>query len=513
MKINSLKWARVVLACLVFIPTVLFFIDVFHLMPFKWRAILHIQFVPALLGGMWGIVFFILALTLLFGRIYCSVICPAGVLQDFFSRLTAGKKKRRQRRVLKYAKPKNWLRYSILVATIGSFVLGSGALIVLLDPYSNMGRVLANLVRPALIPLNALVVNKAFAMGIYSILPVTAPEISIVAIVVSFLFLFTIAVMSLLRGRLYCNTICPVGTFLGLISRFALFRVVIDDSACTHCGVCARSCKSQCIDSKQSAIDYSRCVACFNCLTSCTQNAVNYQFVGIKTHLSKHEQSAEKVVNTHRREFLTLSTTALVTAPFIMAQTKTKKASGATNLPIMPPSAGKREHFNMTCTSCHACVTQCPSNVLVPAVFDYGLLGLMQPKMSFDKGFCQPNCTICLDVCPSGALTPLPLKEKQITQVGQVHFTLEECVVYKNHTDCGSCSEHCPTQAVRMVPYKDGLSIPETTPEICIGCGGCEYACPARPKAIVVHANYDQQWAKKLPKGKIKEVKVEGFGF
>jgi ferredoxin len=510
MKINSLKWVRVVLACLVFIPTILFFIDVFHLMPFAWKAILHFQLVPALLSGMWGFVFFIFVLTLLFGRIYCSVICPAGVLQDIFSRLTAGKKKRRQRRAFKYSKPNNWVRYSILILTIGSFVLGSGAFVVLLDPYSNMGRVLADLVRPALIPLNSFVVNKAFAMGIYSILPVTASGMSIVAIVVSSLFLITVAVMSLLRGRLYCNTICPVGTFLGLISRFSLFRVMIDDATCTHCGVCAKSCKSQCIDSQKSAIDYSRCVTCFNCLTSCSQNAVSFRFVKIGKHSSSVEKPVEKAVNTRRRQFLTLSTTAIVTAPFVMAQTKKTPTE---KLPIMPPGAGKRDHFNMTCTSCHACVTQCPTNVLVPAVFDYGLMGLMQPKMVYDKGFCQPNCTNCLDVCPSGALTSLPLNEKQMTQVGMAHFTLEECVVYKNHTDCGSCSEHCPTQAVKMIDYKNGLRIPSVTPEICIGCGGCEYACPARPKAIVVHANYDQQWAQKPSKGKMKEVKVESFGF
>ncbi|MBB3186758.1 4Fe-4S binding protein [Microbacter margulisiae] len=511
MKTNGLKWLRVVLALLIFIPTVLFFIDVFHLLPIKWDVILHVQLVPAILDSMWGIVIVILLLTLLFGRIYCSVICPAGILQDFFSRFSAGKKKRRQRRVLKYAKPKNWLRYTILALTVGSFMLGSSALIVLLDPYSNMGRVLADLVRPALIPLNAFVVNKAFAMGIYSFLPVSASGISMVAIVVSSLFLITIAVMSLLRGRLYCNTICPVGTFLGLVSRFSLFRVVINESACTHCNVCSRSCKSQCIDSKESIIDTSRCVTCFNCLTSCTQNAIGYRFAGFsKSH--KAVPTVEKTVNTRRREFLALSTTAMMTAPFAMAQSQSKKLA-TQQLPIMPPGAGKREHFNMRCTACHACVTQCPSNVLIPAVFDYGIMGLMQPRMYYDKGFCQPNCTICMDVCPAGALTPLTLKEKQLTQVGRVAFTLEDCVVYKNHTDCGSCSEHCPTQAVKMVDYKDGLRIPEVTPEICIGCGGCEYACPARPKAIVVHANYDQQWAKKPPKEKEKNIEVQSFGF
>jgi len=518
MKINTLKWARVVLALLVFIPTVLFFIDVFHLMPFKWKAVLHLQLVPAILANLWGMVIFILLLTLLFGRVYCSVICPAGVLQDFFSRLTAGKKKRRQKRVLKYSKPKNWLRYSILVVTIGSFVLGSSALVILLDPYSNMGRVLSDLVRPALIPVNAWVVNKAFSMGIYSILPVTPAGISWVAIGFSFLFLVTISMMSLLRGRLYCNTICPVGTFLSLISRFALFRVVIDDSLCTHCNVCSRSCKSQCIDSKESAIDYSRCVVCFNCLSSCTQNAIRFQFVGVRSsgrHLIEPKSLAlnQQPINSQRREFIMLTSTALATAPLLLANNSSSTRATSSTLPIMPPGAGKREHFNMTCTACHACVTQCPSNVLIPTAFEYGLMGFMQPKMYYDKGFCQPNCTICMDVCPSGALLPLPLKEKQMTQVGQVYFTLEQCVVYTNHTDCGSCSEHCPTQAVKMVAYKDGLTIPHITPEICIGCGGCEYACPARPKAIVVHANYDQQWAKKAPKEKPKEIEVQGFGF
>lgn len=517
MRINILKWARVLLALLVFIPTVLFFIDVFHLMPFKWRAVLHLQLVPAILGNLWGIVILIFVLTILFGRVYCSVICPAGVLQDFFSRISAGKKKRRQRRVLKYAKPKNWLRYSILIFTLLSFLLGSSALIILLDPYSNMGRVLSDLIRPALIPVNAWVVNKAFSLGIYSVLPVTPAGISWIAIVVSFLFLATIAIMSLLRGRLYCNTICPVGTFLSLISRFALFRVVIDDSRCTHCNVCSRSCKSQCIDSKQSSIDYSRCVVCFNCISSCTQNAIYFKFVGFKVPKSRLAEATvlsekHEPVNVQRREFVLLSTAALATAPLLLANAASKNHVSST-LPIMPPGAWKREHFNMTCTACHACVTQCPTNVLIPTAFEYGLSGFMQPKMYFDKGFCQPNCTICMDVCPSGALSPLPLKEKQMTQVGQVHFTIEQCVVYTNHTDCGSCSEHCPTQAVKMVNYKDGLTIPHITPEICIGCGGCEYACPARPKAIVVHANYDQQWAKKAPKEKPKEIEVQGFGF
>jgi len=503
-----LKWIRVVLAIALTVPVFLLFIDFFHLLPHNAAKLVHLQLLPALLGGFWGAAVFVVLLTLLFGRLYCSVICPAGVLQDVFNRLTArGVKKNRAKRYFKYAKPNNWLRYSILALTVIAFVIGSSFLVILLDPYSNVGRMMTDLVRPALIPLNNLMVpatasDNSFFHHINSL------GFAFVPVAIASLFLIAIAVMSLLRGRLYCNTICPVGTFLGLFSRFAPFKVVVDHSACNHCGVCARSCKSQCIDSKKSEIDHSRCVDCFNCLSTCSQNAISYRF---QLPVKKEETTVvESVKNSSRRNFLIAGATAVATAPVAIAQNKlgVKKAE-----PIMPPGAGTRENFNAKCTACHLCVSKCPTQVLHPTAFDYGLMGMMQPKMAFDKGFCQPNCTNCSNVCPSGALVPLTREQKHVTQVGIAHFTQTNCVVYKEHTDCGACSEHCPTQAVSMVDFVDGLRIPRVEPEICIGCGGCEYICPATPKAIVVHANINQKIAKSIPKGEAKEEKVESFGF
>lgn len=502
-----LKWIRVILAIVFTVPVFLLFIDFFHLLPHNAAKLVHLQMVPALLGGFWGAAIFVILLTLIFGRLYCSVLCPAGVLQDVLNRLTTrGVKKNVRKRYFKYTQPNNWLRYSILALTIIAFLAGSSFLVILLDPYSNVGRVMTDLIRPALIPLNNLFVNES-AVGETFFHHINTLGLVAVPVIVAALFLVVIAIMSLTRGRLYCNTICPVGTFLGLVSRFAPFKVVVDHSACNHCGVCARSCKSQCIDSKNSAIDHSRCVDCYNCLSTCSQNAISYRF---QLPAKKAKAVAENVKSSSRRNFLIVGATAVATAPVAIAQSKLGIQKTE---PIMPPGAGTRDNFNTKCTACHLCVSECPTQVLHPTAFDYGIMGLMQPKMAFDKGFCQPNCTHCSNVCPSGALHPLTREQKHVTQVGIAHFTQTRCVVYLDKTDCGACSEHCPTQAVSMVDYKDGLRIPHVNPEICVGCGGCEYICPAPTKAIVVHANIDQKTAKPIPNERAREHKVQGFGF
>jgi polyferredoxin/Na+-translocating ferredoxin:NAD+ oxidoreductase RNF subunit RnfB len=507
-KLNWLKWLRVVLACLVVIPVLLVFVDFFHLLPHRADVLLHLQLVPALLAGMWGIVLFLFLLTLIFGRLYCSVICPAGVFQDVFNRISSrGRKRNKHKRYFHYTKPNNWLRYTILAISVLAFVAGSSALVILLDPYSNMGRVMNDLVRPALIPLNNMLAGSA--SGSHALHTVTPSDMSVVSIVVAGLFLVTIAVMSVMRGRLYCNTICPAGTLLGLISRFSFVRIAVDKQACNHCGVCARSCKSQCIDSKNSRVDTSRCVTCFNCIDHCSQDALSYK---LRNPFAKNVSEAAHVPakDSGRRSFLIAGATAMAAAPVAMAQ---NKLGVEKRMPIMPPGAGTRSHFNEHCTACHVCVAQCPATVLRPTAFGYGIMGMMQPEMSFGKGFCQPDCTRCSNVCPTGALSPLTKEEKHVTQVGIAHFTQTRCVVYLEETDCGACSEHCPTQAVSMVDYKNGLRIPHVSPEICIGCGGCQYVCPAEPKAIVVHANKDQQKARSIPKESAKEHKIDNFGF
>lgn len=209
-----------------------------------------------------------------------------------------------------------------------------------------------------------------------------------------------------------------------------------------------------------------------------------------------------------------------VAAPKILAQIKEttatlggKKAYKKEN-PITPPGSVSLEHFQAHCTSCHLCVSKCPSHVLKPVLMEYGLEGMMQPTVSFEKGFCNFDCTVCGDVCPNGAIKPLTVDEKHLTQMGHVIFIEENCIVHTDGTSCGACSEHCPTQAVAMVPYKDGLTIPQVNTEICVGCGGCEYVCPAHPfRAIYIEGNPVQKEAKPFKETETEKIEVDDFGF
>ena len=312
-------------------------------------------------------------------------------------------------------------------------------------------------------------------------------------------------------GRTWCNTICPVGTLLGFLSRFSLFKVRIDTEKCNHCGLCATKCKASCINSPEQTIDYSRCVDCFDCLGECRQNALSYT-----TPLKTEKQ----VTDASKRRFLLAGLTTAAATPKVMAQAQNVAAVAAgmksdkRQAPITPPGSISQEHFQAHCTSCHLCVSKCPSHVLKPAFMEYGLGGMMQPTVFFEKGFCNFDCTVCGDVCPNGAILPLTKEQKHLTQMGKVVFIEENCIVYRDGTSCGACSEHCPTQALSMIPFKDGLTIPHIDTEICVGCGGCEYVCPARPfRAVYIEGNAVQQEAKPFTDNHQEEIQVDDFGF
>jgi NAD-dependent dihydropyrimidine dehydrogenase PreA subunit len=151
---------------------------------------------------------------------------------------------------------------------------------------------------------------------------------------------------------------------------------------------------------------------------------------------------------------------------------------------------------------------------LQPSFLEYGFTGMMQPFMDYSVEYCNNECTKCGEVCPTGAILPLTVEDKKLEQIGQVIFIKEKCIVYTDNTACGSCSEHCPTQAVKMVPYKDGLTIPEIEKDICIGCGACEFACPVKPHtSIYVDGNAVHQVAMAPHEEELKVEEGEGFAF
>jgi ferredoxin len=297
--------------------------------------------------------------------------------------------------------------------------------------------------------------------------------------------------------------------------------VRFNQDTCTRCGKCAAVCKSECIDIKNYEVDHTRCVTCFNCLGVCPESSLSLRPVTTQSTNIKEARfdrsnkvgSADRH-NSNRRKLL-VTGLALMAGSRIYALKKNKMPESQKNLlrnekdhPVAPPGAGTIARFNEICTGCSLCISACPTSVLQPALTEYGLSGFMQPHMDYATHFCNFDCTRCGDICPTEAILPLPLAEKQLTQLGKAVFVKQNCIVFTDETDCGACSEHCPTKAVDMVPYKDGLLIPEVDQSICIGCGACEHPCPvdAPFKAIYVNGNAEQVLAEKPDHGEKQEI-------
>lgn len=520
---NYLKGLRVLLAVLFFVPILLFFLDFTNKMPVEVHKLLHIQLLPALLGGMFGIVALLLIVTYFFGRIYCSAICPAGVLQDVINRLFCiGKKKKKGVRRFSYHKPMNWLRYLVLVLTVVTGALGFTGLCLLLDPYSNFGRIAANLFRPAVMWGNNMLADGLMKMDNYSLFHVTISTVSVAALVAAVTALVVFILMVIFRGRLFCNTLCPVGALLSLVSRYSPLRVSFDKEACNQCGNCERSCKAEAINSKEMTVDTSRCVDCFNCISSCSKGGLRYRLQGFS--------GKQKTVDSSRRSFLATGATVAASLPVVSAiaeGVEGAKGNGQGNgngyrkrkgqkkwPPITPPGSLSLERFKDKCTGCHICVVKCPSQVLRPAGLEYGFDYLLKPRMAYISSYCNYECTVCSEVCPVEALKPITVEEKKSLQMGVATFFINRCIVKTEGTDCGACSEHCPTQAVHMVPYEGTLTIPQVNPDLCVGCGGCESICPVRPmRAIIVKANTVHQTIVLPEEEEVKNVEVDDFGF
>jgi polyferredoxin len=517
LKTNILKVITVAVASIVFAVLLLLFCDFAGWMQ-DFPDLARIQFIPALLRGSIIAVVSLILMTFIFGRLYCSIICPFGILQDIISWFTRrGKKKNRRRLWFRYAKPQNILRYSILALCIISLLSGTTALISHLDPYSNFGRIATNLFRPVAVVLNNIVSNVGEKFHNYDIYHVTLHTHEIVSITFAASVLAAVAVMSLMRGRLFCNTICPVGSLLGLISKYSLFKITINQEHCTGCGLCEKACKAQCISSKNKHVDGSRCVACFNCLDRCRENGVKYR-LSIPFHKVPAVARPSIADRAGRRDFLATGVAVAATLPFVhtLAANRHNGIIDETKLtPITPPGSISLEHFKKHCTACHLCITHCPQQILKPAKFNFGFSYLLKPHLVFyEMAYCNYGCTVCSEICPNGAIHRLTSEEKQVTQIGIAEFDQSRCVVFTDNTSCGACSEHCPTQAVHMVDYKDGLTIPHVLPEICIGCGACESICPVIPvKAINVRANEVHKIAEKPVDEEQKAVNQEDLDF
>ncbi|KAA6351823.1 4Fe-4S dicluster domain-containing protein [termite gut metagenome] len=507
-----LKKLRVTISAIFFGLITFYFLDFAGILPDNFYWLADIQFVSAFLSHSLIVLIVLLALTLLLGRIYCSVICPMGIFQDvvaWFSK-HIGKKKRKY----SYSPAKKTLRRIILGVIVLTLLLGFSPVLGLLDPYSIYGRMIVNVFRPGYMAVNNLLATVFSHFNNYTFYQTDIFIHSIFSFLLGIAMFLLVGYLAWKHGRTWCNTICPVGTLLGFLSKYSLFKVRIDTDKCNNCGLCAMKCKAACINSKENTIDHSRCINCYNCLSTCKKNAFSYS-LPVKKSKAVTEQSID---NYSKRQFLLTGLLTVSVIPKAVAR-KSAKLLGNQKAykikhPILPPGAISVKHFQRHCTSCHLCVSKCPSKILKPAFMEYGLGGIMQPTVNFEKGFCNYDCTVCGSVCPNGAIHQLTVEEKHLTQTGHVVFIKENCVVITDGTSCGACSEHCPTQAVTMIPYQDGLTIPQVNTEICVGCGGCEFICPVRPyRAIHIEGNPVQLQAKHFVEEEKKDINVDDFGF
>ena len=487
-----LRKIRTALAIVFFLGITALFLDfsgVLHLY-LGWMA--KIQFLPAVMSTSFVIVAAILLFTLLFGRVYCSVVCPLGVMQDGFNYLARKVKKNR----FHYVRENRWLRYPLLGIFILLMLLGLNAIAILIAPYSAYGRIAANLLQPLYLWINNIFAGIAERAESYSFYHVDVWMKSGASLIIAIATLLVVGFLSLRRGRTWCNTVCPVGTILGLVSRFSLFRPVINVDKCRNCRKCERICKASCIDIQNHKIDYSRCVACMDCISKCKHDALHFE----NTRFRLKPQLQHPPVCMYgspetmsRRSFLATSALVAGTAA-VEAQEKMvdgglaavqDKKIPTRDLPLKPAGSLSIKNFSTRCTGCQLCVAECPNHVLRPSD---KLESLMQPEMSFERGFCRPECTRCSQVCPSGAIRPVSKEEKTAIHIGFAVVVPDNCVAYSHGEQCGNCARHCPSGAIVMVPRdkdSDSVLVPSVNTDRCTGCGACEYLCPSRPFSAI----------------------------
>ena len=477
-----LRKIRIVLATVMLIGITWLFVDftgtAHHC--FSWMP--KLQLLEAILALNVVALVILIAMTLVFGRIYCSIICPLGILQDIIG--WVGKKVKKNRYT--FSKAVSWLRYTMLGVMVVALVAGIGSIVQLLAPYSAFGRIATTLLQPLYKMGNNVLaaISEHYDNYAFYHTETGVPNITIV-LAIACVTLVVLAVLAYRNGRTYCNTICPVGTVLSFLSRFSWMKIQFDADKCKNCSLCTKNCKAACIDFKSHQVDYSRCVVCGDCIESCKFGALGYS--------SSTRNTSNTSVDPSKRSFLLAS--AMMTTAALAQEAKMTdggladiedKVAPERQTPLTPPGSLSARNMAQHCTGCQLCISECPNEVLRPSG-DW--LHLMQPTMSYELGYCRPECTRCSEVCPAGAIKPIQKEEKSSIQIGHAVWVKKNCIPLTDGVSCGNCARHCPVGAIEMVPSdpddEESLKIPVVNESRCIGCGACENLCPARPFSAI----------------------------
>ncbi|GAB4485072.1 MAG: 4Fe-4S binding protein [Thermodesulfovibrionales bacterium] len=426
----------------------------------------------------------LIALSLLLGRVFCGWACPLGTLHNIVGALKKHTEKVTVEGLYR-------IKYLVLLFLLVSSLF-SLQLVGIVDPLSFLIRSLSVSIYPA---FNQAV--NSFFEAIYSagggaepmyrmlkksVLSFEQPNFRQAAFI-GFVFLGVLG-LNLITSRFWCKYLCPLGALLGLLSRFSVLKRSVSEG-CTSCGACARVCQGGAAPDKGNAWKDAECLSCWNCDDVCPQNAVSFGFRG-----KKHAAG----LDLGRRRVMAAAASGLVAAP-VLKITPHVTPLAADPLLIRPPGSREEKDFLRRCVKCGECMKVCITNGLQPTMLEAGLEGIWSPMLVPRMGYCEYRCTLCGQVCPTGAIRRLPLEEKTKVKIGLAMLDKGRCLPWAHATPCIVCEEVCPTpkKAIWLedarVTGRNGKQVtvkqPRVDLELCIGCGICEEKCPVGGRAAI----------------------------
>lgn len=427
-----------------------------------------------------GLAALTIVITFVLGRVVCGWICPLGSVHQFFSFIFKKAKLLRPKKA--QGSGLAWKYYIFIFILVSSlFTLD---LVGIFDPLSLLYRSMATSIFPVFAQGFSALISLFYNVQLASVgdsLTQFMERLTINAVFRQGFFIGAVFIglvlLNLARERFWCRYLCPLGAFLGIVSRWNIFKLRVDEQKCIECNLCTLHCQTQANPFPNEEWKNAECVYCETCAAICPTAAINFPVKG----------TPEKVaaINLSRRKLILTTFLAFFSVPFFRISPSIKRSHEKL---IRPPGALPEAQFLRRCVKCGECMKACPTNGLQPALAEAGPEGIWTPMLVPKIGYCEFYCSLCTQVCPTGAIKELTIEEKIRVHIGTAWVDKNRCLPYFLGKPCIVCEEHCPTspKAIKFITVEtklpDGKVITQKAPAIdlnlCIGCGICEFRCP-----------------------------------